>query len=216
MLQAQRFTFNPLREHTYVLYDDTKACAVIDPGCSNPGEEKVLSRFLADKQLTLQHVLNTHGHIDHTVGNHYLKEAYGLSPKLHPADLSLVEGTPPYGTAFGMPNYTFVQPDTCLAGGGTVTFGNTTLHVLHVPGHSPGHVAFYYPEGQRCWVGDVLFKGSVGRTDLPGGDMPTLLRSIKEQLLPLGPATKIYAGHGPNTTVEEELADNPYLVPFRS
>lgn len=211
MLQVHTFTFNTLAEHTYVIYDETKQCAIIDPGCYEPNEQTALSQFITQQELEVAHLINTHAHIDHVLGNKYVMATYGVPLALHPADIPLLQAAIAYAPQYGFPAYEPVEATIMLTPGEMVQLGHTTLQILHVPGHSPGHIALYSAQDKLCVSGDVLFQGSIGRTDLPGGDHDTLLQSIQQQLFPLGDEVMIYPGHGPATTIGAEKSNNPFL-----
>ncbi|OJW70268.1 MAG: MBL fold hydrolase [Candidatus Amoebophilus sp. 36-38] len=211
MLSVKRFTFNPLAEHTYVVYDETKSCAIIDPGCLESDEQKKLSDFIQEQGLHVQHLINTHCHIDHIVGNAYIKRTYGVKLAIHPADLELMRLAGAHAPRYGIFGYEPTTPDIFVAAGDFIQVGNHQLKVLHVPGHSPGHIALYCATNQICFVGDVLFKNYVGRTDLPGGDYDVLLKSIHEQLFKLDDQVTLYPGHGANTTIGVEKRNNPFV-----
>ena len=204
----QQITFNPFEEHTYVIYDDTRECAIIDPGCYTQQEQATLSAFIEQHSLSVKHLINTHAHIDHVLGNHYVKSTYGVKLALHDLDLPTLQLAAQYAAKYGFPNYQPTEADLLL--GDVIQVGNSTLTVLHVPGHAPGHVALYSARDKLCLAGDVLFKRSIGRTDLPGGDHTLLMQSIHQQLFPLGDEVVIYPGHGPATTIGTEKRHNPY------
>ena len=211
MLQVQTFTFNPFEEHTYVIYDETKQCAVIDPGCYEPHEQAALSQFIDQHSLQVTHLINTHAHIDHVLGNRYVIDTYNIPLALHPADVPLLQAAVEYASQYGFSAYEPAEATIMLTPGEIIQVGHTSLRILHVPGHSPGHIALYSAQDQVCFSGDVLFQGSIGRTDLPGGDHDTLLQSIQQQLLPLEDEAVIYPGHGPATTIGAERSNNPFL-----
>ena len=211
MLQIQKFTFNPLAENTYIIYDHTRACIFVDPGCATKHEEAVLSAFILEHDLEVTKVVNTHWHIDHIVGNAYVKQTYGVPLAIHPQDAFLLALSPQYAQQYGM---TYCEPtvaEQMLEAGDKIKVGASQLQVLHVPGHSPGHIALYSAEDKFCVVGDVLFRNHVGRIDLPGGDYHTLIKSIQEQLLTLEDETIVYSGHGAKTTIGAERQQNPFL-----
>lgn len=197
-------------EHTYVLYDQTKACVIVDPGCYEPHEKKMLSAFIQTHELQVVQLLNTHCHIDHVLGNHYVKDIYQVKLAIHEQEVPLLASVASYAPQYGMMNYEASKADSCLEEGDQVQFGETILEVLHVPGHSPGHIAFYNQETSMCFAGDVLFQGSIGRTDLPGGDHATLIQSIHQKIFSLSDKMVIYPGHGPITTIGEEKKTNPF------
>ena len=215
MLQVRSFTFNALAEHTYVIYDETRQCAIIDPGCYEPHEQAALNQFIDQQHLQVTHLINTHAHIDHVLGNRYVIDTYQVPLALHPADVPLLQAAGDYALQYGFPAYAPAEATIMLTPGETIQVGHTSLAILYVPGHSPGHIALYSAQDNICFSGDVLFQGSIGRTDLPGGDHATLLKSIQEQLLPLGADTVIYPGHGPATTIGAEKSNNPYLQALR-
>ncbi|AKQ44390.1 metallo-beta-lactamase [Rufibacter radiotolerans] len=209
--KIESFTFNPFSENTYVLYDDTKECVVIDPGCSNKTEQQELQDFIKTNELKVVRLLNTHCHIDHVLGNKFVADTYGVPLEIHEDDLPVLRSVPTYSVAYGFPQYQEILPEKFLKEGEDVAFGNTRLQVLLTPGHAPGHVVFYHAESQNVVGGDVLFQRSIGRTDLPGGDYDTLIQSIKTKLFILPDEVTVHPGHGPSTTIGEEKASNPFL-----
>jgi len=210
MLKLKSFTFNNFLENTYLLYDETKACAILDPGCLEQDEKDKLHDFIQRHELQIVQLLITHGHIDHVLGNQYVKDTYQVPLALHRIEAPMLRTIEAYAPQYGIIEYKAVEADTLLEEGDQIKFGKVTLEVLHVPGHSPGHIAFYDKESQVCLSGDVLFRGSIGRTDLTGGDHATLIRSIQEKIFPLGDSVVIYPGHGAKTTVGEEKRTNPF------
>ncbi len=210
-MQVKIFTFNPFSENTYVLYDDTKECVIIDPGCLDASEEKKLSSFIETNALKPVKLLNTHGHIDHVFGNRFVAEKYKLKLETHKIEEANIRATDIYSASYSMPAPKSPMPEKYLDEGDTVTFGNTTLKVLFTPGHSAGHIVFYNEENKIIIGGDVLFRESIGRTDLPGGDFKTLISSIKEKLFVLDDDTIVYPGHGPHTSIGYEKLHNPYV-----
>jgi hydroxyacylglutathione hydrolase len=205
-------TFNPFQENTYVLADSTGECIIIDPGCYGNEEQKRLSSFIHDHGLRPVRLLNTHAHLDHMLGNGFVHRTWQLLPELHALDLELLRAAPLYGDVWGIRAEPSPDPVRFLEEGEVVRFGNSSLEVLFVPGHCPGHIAFYDPKEGILIGGDVLFQGSIGRTDLPGGDLDTLLDSIRKKLFALPDGTVVYPGHGPATTIGEERAGNPFLL----
>ena len=205
MLHVHSFLCNALAERTYVVYDHaTRAAAVVDPGCYTAQERTALSKFITQQNLQVTHLINTHAHIDHILGNQYVKDTYAVHLTLHQAEVPILQAAPQYAPAYGFGAYQPTEAEVLLTAGAVIQLGATALTVLHVPGHSPGHIALHSAQDQLCLAGDVLFRGGIGRTDLLGGDRPTLLRSIREQLFPLGDGVVIYPGHGPNTTIGAE------------
>ena len=205
------FTFNPFSENTYVLHDQTGECVIIDPGCYEKQEQDMLRSFLAEQKLKVVLLLNTHCHIDHVFGNKFITDTYQVPFLIHRQEVATLQAVPVYAPAYGFPHYQPATPTGFLTPGENITFGQTELQVLFTPGHAPGHVVFYHQESGVCLGGDVLFQRSIGRTDLPGGDFDTLIRSIRTQLFTLPDAVRVYPGHGPSTTIGEEKQANPFL-----
>ncbi|HMI66120.1 MAG TPA: MBL fold metallo-hydrolase [Cyclobacteriaceae bacterium] len=212
MMTIQTFVFNPFQENTIVAFDETKEAVVIDPGCYEPEERKELDDFISTQKLTVKYLLNTHCHIDHVLGNDYVKEKYKVKLLIHAYDEPLLRAVKNYAPNYGFAGYREALPDQFLKEGDTVQFGNTTLNVLFLPGHSPGHIGFYNREQKVILSGDVLFEGSIGRTDLPGGDFNTLLDSIHRKLFTLPDDVVVYPGHGGTTTLGEEKISNPFCA----
>jgi hydroxyacylglutathione hydrolase len=212
MIHIQSFTFNAFGENTYVLYDETRECVVIDPGCYERSEKEELSDFIQESNLKVVLLLNTHCHIDHVLGNTYVKEKYGVPFYIHELEAPVLRAVVNYAPIYGFPQYQEASPDHYLQPGTPVRFGQSELEVLFVPGHAPGHVAFLHRAQRFCIAGDVLFKRSIGRTDLPGGNFNTLIRSIHTQLFPLGDDFVIHPGHGESTTIGEEKRFNPFCA----
>ncbi len=211
MLQIKLFTFNALAENTYVLYDETRECVIIDPGCYDRNEQQLLKEFIEAEELKVVKLLNTHGHVDHVLGNAYVKRTFGVSLYVHPKDEATLRAVAAYAPIWGFHRYEPAEADGYLEEGDVVSFGNTQLKVLFLPGHAPGHIGFYCEKEEILIAGDVLFQNSIGRTDLPGGNHQTLLRSIREKVFPLGDSVKVYPGHGPMTQVGDEKRWNPFL-----
>lgn len=213
-LHVQQFTFNPFQENTYVVYSDSKDAVIIDPGCYERHEENELSEFIASNGLNVLALLNTHAHIDHVLGNAFVVEQYAVDFYLHPFDLATLNTVPNYAHLYGFPNYKpSPQPTKQLSHGEILKFGDIEFEVLFTPGHAPGHVVYYNAENNTVINGDVLFQGSFGRVDLPGGDLETLKRSIFTVMFELPEQTVVYCGHGPSTTIQREKAFN-YILNF--
>lgn len=210
-MKIARFTFNPFEENTYILYDETRACVIVDPGCYDSDEQAALTDYIAQHALQPVKLILTHCHIDHVLGIKFLSAQYGLTPEIHPAEFPLLTAAPAVGRMYGIQADASPTPLQTLADGAVLQFGETILHQLHTPGHSPGSICFYHAESGSVIGGDVLFKGSIGRTDLPGGDMSTLLLSIREKLFSLPDEVVVYPGHGPETTLGFEKTNNPFL-----
>ena len=183
----------------------TKSAVVIDPG----DEANKILLSLAESNLTVKYILNTHGHFDHVGGNKQMKDATGADILIHAMDANMLEQLSVASMAFGLSVENSPPADRTIDEGDQITFGDITLNVLHTPGHSPGGISFY--TDQIAFVGDSLFAGSIGRTDFPGGDYNTLISSIKTKLFPLGDDVRVYTGHGPATTIGQEKRMNPFL-----
>ena len=212
MIKIQSFAFNGFQENTYVLFDESKKCIIIDPGCYEQNEKLELVRFIVDNELEPVKLINTHCHIDHVLGNRFVAEKWSLDLEMHELDLPTLRSVKDYCQLYGFHNYEeSPEPSTFLKEGDKIHFGNSSLDVLFAPGHAPGHIVLYSKEQHFVIGGDVLFQMSIGRTDLPGGDYDTLISSIKDKLLPLDEQTKVYCGHGPSTTIGFEKANNPFL-----
>lgn len=212
MTAIASFTFNPFQENTYVLYDETGECVIIDPGCFNKKEEQQLTDFIASKNLKPVQLLLTHSHVDHIMGNAFIHEKFGLKPILHRDEEAQLQAGPMYAQMFGVTLNPSPSPAGYLEEGDTVRFGNTELEVIFTPGHSPGEISFFCRKENFLIAGDVLFLGSIGRTDLPGGDYDLLIKTIKEKFFPLGDTVKVYPGHGPETNIGYEKKSNPFLI----
>lgn len=214
MLRIVSFTFNGFAENTYLLIDEaTRATAIVDPGAYSPAEQQTLRSYIELEQLEIKYLLGTHAHIDHVLGNSFVLSAYPGTPYLlHPLDWPTLRAVPTYAGPYGFPAYQPAEPTGELAAGQVVELGESKIEVFFTPGHAPGHVVFYDAAGGQLVGGDVLFKGSIGRTDLPGGNHQVLLQSIKNELLTLPDATVVYPGHGPATTIGAERRTNPFLT----
>ncbi|MBF0648931.1 MBL fold metallo-hydrolase [Dysgonomonas sp. GY75] len=212
-MNVKIFEFNPISENTYVAYDETKECVIIDPGCFFPDEKALLLNFILDNDLVVKHLLNTHLHFDHVFGNNFIYEQFHLETEANKGDEFLLEQLPAQLQMFGFKNESAGIPriGKYLNENDVVTFGNQRFIVLEIPGHSPGSIIFYNQDAGCAFVGDVLFRGSVGRTDLAGGSHEQLIAGIKSKLLTLPKETVIYSGHGPLTTIGEEIKSNFYL-----
>lgn len=214
MLRIVSFTFNAFSENTYLLIDEaTRATAIVDPGAYSPAEQQSLRDYIEQEKLEVQYLLNTHAHIDHVLGNAFVLRQYPSLPfLLHPLDLPTLRAVGTYAGPYGFPAYEGAEPTGELAAGQVIKLGESELQVRFAPGHAPGHVVFYDAAGGQLVGGDVLFKSSIGRTDLPGGNHATLIQSIKNELLTLPDATVVHPGHGPSTTIGAERRSNPFLT----
>lgn len=196
----------PIMANCFILgCEDTRQAAVIDPG----DEADRILMALAENKLTLKYIINTHGHFDHVGANKRLKEATGAQIVIHPQDAPMLSQLSITASAFGLSAENSPKADVLVEDGDTISFGNITLKVIHTPGHTPGGISLH--TGKALFVGDTLFQGSIGRTDLPGGDYATLINSIKKQLFILGDDTVVYTGHGPRTSIGTEKRFNPFV-----
>lgn len=210
-MQVAQFTFNEFSENTYVLFDETLECAIIDPGCYKPHEQQKLIQFITQQNLIPKLLINTHCHIDHVLGNSFVASTYGLPLLLHKEELSTYADTKRWADMFGLvmenkpANIVFIDETD------TINFGNTTIQILLTPGHSVASLSFYHAASAQLISGDVLFYQSIGRTDLPGGNFDTLINSIKTKLFTLPDNTTVYSGHGQKTSIGYERYNNPFL-----
>ena len=212
MITIKSFEFNYFQENTFLLYDDTREAVLIDCGCCRKEEEKELTDFILENKLTLKHLLCTHLHVDHVFGNGFIYKTYGLKPEANKQDVEKLPSPDEQAKLFGLRQQVENVPvEKYIVGGETIKFGTSELQVLTVPGHSPGSVAFYNKKNGFSIVGDALFAGSIGRTDLWGGNQEVLVAAIRDKLLSLPDETVIYPGHGPETRVIDEKFNNPYL-----
>lgn len=212
MISIQSFSCNPYRENTYVLFDESKECVIIDPGVYTSQEQNALHSFIESEGLKPVQLLNTHCHIDHVLGNAFVHSQYGLLPQFHQAELEVLHAIPGYAPQMGIRYEVSPLPETFLAETGHIEFGNSVLELVFAPGHSPGHLCFYSRAANFLMGGDVLFYQSIGRTDLPGGNHQQLIDSIKHQLFTLPADCTVYPGHGPSTKIAFEQAHNPFLI----
>lgn len=211
-MTIKMFVFSPFQVNTYVVYDETNEAIVIDAGAYYENEKSALKDFIDSNNLKLVRVLNTHLHIDHQFGNKFLFDTYGIAPEAHKNDEFWLKIVKKGATRYGLS----IEEDAQEIGSyidenQEIKFGNTVLKIFHIPGHSPGHLVFYNEADNVLFAGDVLFAGSVGRSDLEGGDHATLIKGIIEKLLILPDETVVYSGHGPQTSIGEERVSNPYL-----
>ena len=211
MLRVKVFTFNPVEENTYVLSNDEKECCIIDPGCYFKEEKDELRNFIEKTGLKPVLLLNTHCHLDHVFGNKFVHDTWDLLLHIHPKEKPVLDYAPASGLMWQMPVENYEGKLVYLKEGETINLGGDELKILFTPGHSPGSVCFYDEKDGFVIGGDVLFNGSIGRTDLPGADFNTLFNSIQTQLYTLPDETKVYSGHGPMTTVGFEKMNNPYV-----
>jgi len=213
MISLKTLVFNPFQENTYLIYDETNECVIIDPGMSNTHEEKTFVDTIETLNLKPVKAILTHAHIDHVLGCSFVFEKYGLLPEGHSGDEFFLEQTAAYAGQFGMS--VAKNPPSLgkhLNESDEIVFGNSRLEIIHVPGHSPGSLLYYNRESEILISGDVLFLESIGRSDLPGGNHSQLISGIKEKLMTLPDNVKVYPGHGPKTSIINERNGNPFLV----
>lgn len=212
-MKIKIFEFNPLGVNTYVLYDETGECIVVDASCFFPDENELLLNFILDNNLVVKHLVNTHLHFDHVFGVNFMASQFGLKLQAHRDDIFLLEKMSEQLQLFGFNTNVNYTPEVgrYLSENDVISFGEQQLKVLHVPGHSPGSIVFYNEKEQFAVVGDVLFNGSIGRTDLLGGNFEQLIEGIRTKLFTLPDKTEIYPGHGPKTTIGREKRDNPFV-----
>ena len=211
MITTKHFVFNELEENAFVLFDETRECVIVDPGCNSPKQCGKLEDFITGQLLKPVYIVNTHGHFDHIFGNAWAKDVFQCPLLIHKDDLALLEQADKHAGIFGFHINKSPLPDRYLNPGETLYFGRSALEILHVPGHSPGSIALYSRDDNLLICGDVLFNGSIGRTDLPGGDYNLLIRGIREKLMALPRETIVWPGHGPGTTIGHEYDTNPFL-----
>lgn len=211
MFQIQKFVFSPIKENTYVLFNEFKDCIIIDSGCYFEDEKEALHNFISQNALTPKLLLNTHCHLDHVFGNKYVAEKYGLTLHLHEKELAVLTFAPASGLMYNMPFDNYAGEFILLKKGDKVNIGKDELEIIEAPGHSPGSICYYCRKQNFLIGGDVLFYRSIGRTDLPGGDHQTLLSSIRNNLFVLPAETIVYNGHGDSTNIGDEIKYNPFL-----
>lgn len=211
MLKIKSFTFSPIQENTYLLYNELKQCIIIDPGCYFDEEKQALKDFITQQELAPVMLLNTHCHLDHVFGNKYVSDTYQLDLQIHEKEQVVLSFAPTSGLMYNLPFDNYSGPISFLKEGQTIQLGQDELQIIEAPGHSPGSICFYCAKQHFLIGGDVLFQRSIGRTDLPMGDHDALIRNIKTKLMILPGETVVYSGHGPATTIGEEKLYNPYL-----
>ncbi len=211
-MHIKQFVFNPFQENTYIVYNDSLEAMVIDPGCYNSAEEGRIASFIKENNLNLKYVVNTHLHIDHVLGNYYFEINYGIKALAHQGDEFWLNGLSAQARMFGMELKT---GNPALGGflkeGDKISLGEDTFDVFETPGHSPGSIVFYNATSNVLFAGDLIFQGSIGRTDLTGGNFQDIIKSIQQKILVLPDETIVYSGHGPSTTIGHEKQYNPYF-----
>ena len=212
-MSIYNLVFNPYEVNTFIISADNGQCVVVDPGCCSPDEQNTLKKFIADKGLNPTWLVNTHGHYDHITGNSFVCKTWqSVKIAAHRDDLFIMENGYDRAEIFGFPVEKPPTPTVFLKDGDLIEFSDVSLNVIHIPGHSPGGILLYSPRQKFVIAGDVLFNGSIGRTDFPGGNHNLLIDGIKNKLLTLPPETTVYTGHGPTTTIGKEKATNPFLI----
>ncbi len=211
-LHLKWFTFNPFSENTYLLYGDNKDCIILDPGCANESEENTILKFIEEKQLHVSRLILTHAHIDHVLGVRFITSKFKLKLEMHKADLPVYATAGNIAKMYGIPFNQGPEPEIFLDENTKIEIDGQTLDIFHTPGHSPGSICIYSKSNSFIISGDVLFNGSIGRTDLPGGDFDTLSNSIKTKLYILPNNTRVFSGHGESTLIGNEKINNPFVT----
>lgn len=212
MIQVKTYAFNPFQENTYLIYDETNSCIILDPGCYFAEEQEELTDFIANNSLVPEFIVHSHGHVDHILGTNFLRDHYNIEAVMHKDDLEILRRSKDFGEMIGIEIDQPRDPEIFIKEGEQIIFGNTAFDILHLPGHSQGSIGLYNKEAQIIFAGDVLFRRGIGRTDLMGGDHSTLLNNIKSKLFALDDNTTVYPGHGEPTTIKEEKTQNSMLA----
>lgn len=212
MIKTAVFAFNPFAENTYVVSDKSGECVIIDAGNYSASEDSALNQYIEQAGLKPVMAINTHGHIDHILGVSYVKSTFGVEFALHGDDKFLVDSASTHGALYGFEVKNIPSVEIDIKNMESISFGETTFRIIHTPGHTPGHVCLYETQSKSLFTGDTLFKESIGRTDLPGGDYSWIMKSILEKIVPLGGDVTIYPGHGPKSTIGHETLYNPFIV----
>jgi len=210
MITVKQFIFNPIEVNTYLLHDSSNECIIIDAGCFYENEQQVIVNYIETNNLKPIKLVQTHGHFDHVLGNKFLAQKYNIPVYAHKMSEKFIGNIAKHALRFGFQVEDSVPIDYFVNEGDKMIFGNSELQVFHVPGHSPGSVVYYSAEGNFAIVGDVLFKGSIGRTDLEDGNLDLLLNGIYNKLYTLPDNTTIFPGHGPSTSIGYEKRNNPF------
>jgi len=211
MIHYHVFAFNPFQENTYLIWNDKKDAWIVDPGCINGEEQGILKSFVENEKLSIQNIVLTHSHIDHVLGLHFCQKTWDVPTLNHAEDLETFKAIPQYAPMYGMPYVEGKEPTPSLEHGMELKLGEEVFDIRFVPGHAPGHVALVHHAQRLIFAGDVLFRGSIGRTDLPGGDFDTLAKSIQTELYSLDGNYTVFPGHGPETDLDFERSNNPFV-----
>ncbi len=212
MLKLKSFTVGPFQENTYLIWDNNLIAAIIDPGMSNNSENQLIKNFITENGLQLKRLLLTHAHIDHIMGNKFIFDEYGLLPEVHEADVYFIDNLKHAAEMYELNCEESPKPKKLLQDEEILELGELKFECIHTPGHSPGSITFFFEKERVMIVGDVLFNGSIGRTDLPLSNPDAIIPSIMEKLLPKGDDIKVYSGHGPSTTIGKERTSNMFLI----
>jgi hydroxyacylglutathione hydrolase len=210
-MQVKSFTFNDFYENTYIVHDESLSCVIIDPGCSTQSEQDEFITYINDLKLKPEYLINTHCHIDHILGNKFVSEKYNLPLTAHANEAGTLASGINTAKMFGIPYEESPQITKYIDQGDVISFGTSAFEVLYTPGHSPASVSLYCKDDTVLICGDVLFEGSIGRTDLPGGNYELLINMIRYKLFTLPEETIVYPGHGNATTIGTEKATNPFF-----
>lgn len=210
-MKIKQFVQNPFQENTYLVYDDTGDAIIIDAGSYTQSDVDEIKQFTDENKLTVKFLVNTHCHIDHVIGVNALCKLYGIDCYAHREELPMLQSVPTQAIMFGLEIDAIPQIEKTIDDGDTIKFGNTSVQVIHTPGHTRGCVCFYSESDRILFSGDTLFQGSIGRTDLAGGNYDSIIKSITAKLLTLPDDIKVFPGHGPSTTIGKERISNPYL-----
>ncbi|MDR3351052.1 MAG: MBL fold metallo-hydrolase [Prevotellaceae bacterium] len=210
-MQLKVFYFNELRVCTYVLWDETKECIIVDPGCESESERQRLRKFIAENELKPVLIVNTHAHFDHVLGNLFVAKTYSIPSAMHEGDAPLLAKVAQQSAMFGLAVAQPPMPGRLLTEEEPVRFGHSQLQALCTPGHSPGGICLYAEDDRFVLSGDTLFQESIGRTDLPGGNYEQLIDSIRNKLMTLPDDVKVFPGHGPATSIGYERRNNPFI-----
>lgn len=211
MITVKYFVYNPFQVNTYLLFDETKECVIIDASCYESYENEDISQYIETEGLKPVKLFATHCHVDHITGNAYITEKYNIGLEVHKASILYLNSAISAGSVFGIHIDKVVEPTNFIDEGDEIKFGNSKLDILYTPGHAEGSICFYNKDQKFIIVGDVLFQGGIGRTDLPGGNYETLIESIKTKLFTLDDDYTVYSGHGPKTSIGIEKRTNPFF-----